>query len=539
MKNIILILAVLGSALEADAGLNYLNALRQKSGLTPFSSESHLARAAQNHSNYMRNNHKYGHSESSSYAGFTGTSPAPRAIYAGYSSKYVGENISYGTATVKGSIDNLLSAIYHRFGFLNPVYDVVGIGINGTTYTYDMGNSGLNQLCQGQSFSGSGYYYPGVCADSTKKIEATAYQNAKQILKQRAPDIILWPAGNVGDIPPVFYGENPDPLPYSGVSGYPVSAQFNDAKFNNNITVESFTLEDADGNIQDDLVVMDKSNDPNQRFSEYQYALFPRNRLEWGSVYYSELVYNYNNSRKKLKWCFSTHSLSSEVDRFYRIENQPVANITVVSGKEYAIYIVPNNTNDTLGGASYNYTANRPEFKRIDRNTIKVKVFGSIGKYVNFTFGNGQKIKLTISSSDSASLPKKEVCQAGAYGQSDITRVNLGTNSTQNTSGPTYTYGAGGNNIAATYAQRRDTDRDGTPDIVDTDDDNDGISDVLENANRMNPLNAADASLDYDHDGFSNAVEISAGTNIRRAASKPIWTPIIVGGVVCMVPSAK
>jgi len=539
MKNIILILCVFWSALEAGAGLNYLNSLRQKSGLSAFSSDSHLVRAAQNHSNYMHNNRKYGHSESSSYAGFTGISPAPRAIYAGYTSRYVGENISYGTATEKGSVDNLLSAIYHRFGFLNPVYDAIGIGINGTTYTYDMGNSTLNQLCQGPSFSGVGSYYRGACADTAKKIEATAYQNAKLTLKQKAPDIILWPAANVGDIPPVFYGENPDPLPYSGVTGYPISAQFNDSKFNKNIIVDSFVLKDTSGNIHEDLIVMDKSNDPNQRFSEYQFALFPRNRLEWGSVYCSELSYSYNNSRKKLKWCFSTRSLSSEVDRFYRIKDQSVANLSVISGKTYAIYIVPNNTNDTLGGASYNYTANRPEFSRIDRNTIKVKVSGSVGKYVNFTFGNGQKIKLTISTKDTASSPKKEVCQAGAYGQSGIVRVNLGSNTAQNNTGSTYTYSTEGNNDAATYAQSKDTDRDGIPDIVDTDDDNDGISDVLERANKMNPLNARDVSQDYDHDGFSNAVEISAGTNIRRAASRPVWTPIIVGGVVCMVPSAN
>ena len=120
---------------SANQGLGYLNALRTASGLAPFSAQSNLIDAAQNHSDYMNTNQSYGHGEDSSLPGYTGSSPSQRAIYAGYFSRKVGENVSYGRLTVEGSIDGLFSAIYHRFGFLSPSYDIIGIGINNNAYT--------------------------------------------------------------------------------------------------------------------------------------------------------------------------------------------------------------------------------------------------------------------------------------------------------------------------------------------------------------------------------------------------------------------
>ncbi|SFV71489.1 hypothetical protein MNB_SV-13-1453 [hydrothermal vent metagenome] len=46
---------------------------------------------------------------------------------------------------------------------------------------------------------------------------------------------------------------------------------------------------------------------------------------------------------------------------------------------------------------------------------------------------------------------------------------------------------------------------------------------------------ASDASADFDSDGFSNALEIKLGTNIRNAKSKPKWTPIVMGGIIIIV----
>jgi len=146
------------TVVNASVGLDYLNALRVKAGVPAFTEQVNLRASAQNHSDYMQTNKIFGHYEDSSKTGYTGDNGADRAIYAGYFSRTVSENVSYGTTTVQGSIDSLFSAIYHRFGFLNLVSDEVGIGTNNKFYTYNMGNGTLNDLCQNTTYTGGSYY---------------------------------------------------------------------------------------------------------------------------------------------------------------------------------------------------------------------------------------------------------------------------------------------------------------------------------------------------------------------------------------------
>lgn len=56
-----------------------------------------------------------------------------------------------------------------------------------------------------------------------------------------------------------------------------------------------------------------------------------------------------------------------------------------------------------------------------------------------------------------------------------------------------------------------DTNGDGTPDSTDDDDDGDGMTDVYENDNGLNPL-VDDAGLDKDGDGLTNLEEFNLGT---------------------------
>jgi len=226
MKKIVLFLALSSAFLYAGVELDYLNSLRTKTGLPPFSSQANLKAASQNHSAYMQTNNISGHGEESAKSGYTGTSPYDRAVYAGYFSSTIGENVSYGmNATYMSSIDGLFSAIYHRFGFLGLTYDEIGIGVSNDTqfYTYDFGNHRLNQLCQNPSYTGSDIAYYNVCADTTKKIKGSDFSSASDSIQDASPALIVWPAANSTDVPPVFYEESPDPLPGHSVTGYPVS----------------------------------------------------------------------------------------------------------------------------------------------------------------------------------------------------------------------------------------------------------------------------------------------------------------------------
>ncbi len=69
------------------------------------------------------------------------------------------------------------------------------------------------------------------------------------------------------------------------------------------------------------------------------------------------------------------------------------------------------------------------------------------------------------------------------------------------------------------------------------DTDGDGISDVDELANGLDPLDASDAQADFDGDGFSNALEISLGSDIRNASVHPEWVLIPTGdGLIIVIP---
>ena len=487
---------------HADAALDYLNGLRVKAGLVVFSSETHLQKAAENHSNYMQANNVSGHYEESDKSGFTGETPLDRVLNENYPLRVVSENVSWEShGTYKSSIDMLFSAIYHRYGFLDITSDEIGIGIsdNNEFYTYDMGYFALRDLCENSTYESGDYVY-NVCLDENKKIESDAWSRATDTHKEESPEIVIWPPENGEDIPPVFYEESPDPLPNDSVSGYPVSVEFNDIAFTTPPSVSSLEVSELEsGDTLESIVLMNKDNDPNAHLTDFQFANFPKKRLEWGRVYKALLTYSYGDDTYTKSWLFKARSLRGVADRFYRIEDNSDISLNAVSGKSYAIYIVPGNTNDVLGSVHYSYTTESTVISYIDSNTILVTITGDTDEYVEFTFDNDQKVTLTIAGNDTAVVPEDEEMS------DDATET--------------------------------DTDHDGIADSVDTDDDNDGILDTVEVDNGLDPLDASDAQEDIDKDGFTNIIELRLGFDIRSADSHPSWVPIMMDGLIILVPS--
>ena len=283
---------LVATTLDKNDALTYLNSLRVSAGILPLKNNQILETAAQNHINYLNDRSLSGHYENnltdpSDF--YTGDIPHDRGVFAGYKASFYLENFSSGQDDFNSSIDGLMSAIYHRYGFLHLNIDEIGIGVSDTDnklFNYDMGNSLVNKLCDGDSYSGDKEYYYNVCTNNDLKIEVNLYEDSLNSLAKESSDIIVWPPSNSENISPVFYEESPDPLPDSSVSGYPISLEFNSYIYKNNtIFVKNFELYDEKDNLVQNMFLMNETNDINAKHTPYQFTLFPLNRLEWNSIY--------------------------------------------------------------------------------------------------------------------------------------------------------------------------------------------------------------------------------------------------------------
>jgi len=383
MKKIILFL---GSLLFANDGLDYLNNLREKAGLNSLTENSFLQKAAKNHSNYMRINNLFSHYENPNYRGFTGVTQSDRAVYVGYLSKNVLENISYGDDNYKSSIDDLFSAIYHRFGFLDESINEIGMAKSGLFYTYDMGNSYLNQLCKNPPAFSYGYYYSNICATNSK-ISVDIYTKTINKVALNNPKIILWPPRNYQNSDVVFYEEMPDPLPEREVSGYPISVKFNKYKMKNPPQMIDFSLFEDDKKV--DSKILTYQNDPNHKFNKYEFALFPLERLDYNKNY--RVVFRYfDDLQKEIVWNFHTKKLNYPIIKFSK------NTIKIANNKTFAFYVKPKNgKNILLTNCSYN--VKNLKVVNVDKNVNLITLQGRVGSYAKCSLSDGEAVKFVVS----------------------------------------------------------------------------------------------------------------------------------------------
>jgi len=409
----------------SSSGLEYLNTLREQAGLTPLRSHAALQQSAQAHSRYLSLHQISTHLEEEGQEGFTGITASDRAVSAGFESLAVSENVSWGQADIYSSIDKLMGGIYHRFTFLDMKKDLIGIGVEAGNYTYDLGNSFLNLLCQDHEYL-SGSYYHNACSDREKRIETTLYDQAQNYYKNtsEAPDMVVWPPKNGTDILPGFYGENPDPLPEYAVSGYPVSVEFNDLLYPESPSEVQIRLIDEEGNALEGMMI-DHSNDPAERFSTHQFAFFPLKHLEWGTRY--QVTLEFDGERRE--WCFSTRSLFDlGAQKVYRIDENSPEVLEVVAGRSYALYFVPQGADDQFDRYHYRYNTQNPSIAFLDRNTLLFQVEGEVGQRVELTLNTPEEkvITLIIAQSDQAEEPSKSSCPLSEVSpQDDETSTHL------------------------------------------------------------------------------------------------------------------
>lgn len=383
------------------SSIELINSLREKSGMIPLSQNNLLVKAAKNHANYLHYNNTSGHYESGGLDYFTGVSPTDRTQYVSYPNTIISENVSVGQSDENSSVVGLIGAIYHRYGFLSFSINEIGASFTDTSYVYDMGNYRLSDLCQGHSFESTGTYYTGVCLDNNFKISDKAYKNALNQTKSKNPPYVIYPYENQNDVTPYFYEESPDPLPNYDVSGIPISIEFNSHDFDmSNFTLKSFTLHDENNNsvnlisYSDGTKIMKKSNDINNEFTKYQFAIFPEKRLDYNKTYNAIFSYNYNAENRDIRWSFKTKALKNLLK--YSGES-----LQIKLNKKYFIYIEPQTENDVIH--TYNSSCTYKQGGNIsidsylsDGNTIAFKVVGNLIDSCELDLDNGEVIHVSI-----------------------------------------------------------------------------------------------------------------------------------------------
>ena len=372
-------------------GIKYLNQIRQKSGLIPFAYDQHLEKAATSHAKYLLSHQNYGHNENRGSQGYTGETPSMRIVAAGYPTYFGRENIVGNTPTVKGAIDYLLSAIYHRFVFLDFDKDQIGSGLSKdakkksiqSIYVYDLSSSLIASLCQ-HSFAlkPNTFYIDQLCSQTTQKIPKEGIDEALASIQRKNNEIVLYPYANQTDVWPAFYDESPDPLPSYGVSGFPVSVQFNPLYYKE-IVLKKFNLMDGNGEKINEVKILEKSSDPNHRFSGLEFALMPLKRLEFGTKYTAHFEAIADGKKIEKKWSFFT---VAPAEKLYRITKMETT-LSVQGGSTIMLYMVPDHPNDVIqnyrfqGGLKLSFP---------DQNTVKV-TFPKQSKSKNTMLSIGKK----------------------------------------------------------------------------------------------------------------------------------------------------
>lgn len=311
------LLTLSASPVERLNGLNYLNTLRNGAGLISYSTNSLLDTAAQNHTDYLILNNTLGHNEVENNPGFTGVSPGDRITAAGYIWTSYSENISAGDNDIYESIDGLISAIYHRFGFLGFNHNEIGIGSSydedydyKSVYGFDMANAG-----------------------------------DPSVTRQLNPQYVLWPHNNYSNAQTSFNNyESPDPTPEcppGGITGNPISIEFNPDK-NSAITINSFKLFRNDGSELTNIKNLTAN------LNDDQFVIFPMTSLSLDSRYRAEFDYTESGVVKSISWNFNTRRYT---DKRYEVTDSNTYD--VISGQSYIIHLKPEDC--TISLSSYGW----------------------------------------------------------------------------------------------------------------------------------------------------------------------------------------
>ena len=264
----------------ATDGRVWINYRRSQIGLPALTQNPQIDIAAQGHSDYQRVNDTVTHVQDSSKQGFTGTQLQDRLEKAGYTivgTNAIGEVIAASTSgTGFDLVDQLITAIYHRFVIFEPVFKEIGSGsgVSSTKVTYLTADFAAN--------NGLG---PGIAKGT----------------------MVSWPFNGQTGIPTSFASDNeePDPVPDKGVNtvGYPISVH---ANLTSTLTVTSFTVHAHGSNASLTTRLLSKATDPNMSTNTSAAAIVPLATLAGNTTYDVDFTGTLDGAAITKSWSFTT-----------------------------------------------------------------------------------------------------------------------------------------------------------------------------------------------------------------------------------------
>lgn len=256
-------------------GLNWFNFRRQQAGLSPLSREPILDAAATAHARYQQQNNLITHDQDDRLSGFTGEQAPDRLMAAGYPLRQqaVAEGEVVGASTQADGFalaDALLTAIYHRYVILEPVFDQAGAG----------------------TAAQSGAY-------TWLTVNFVASQNS---LARTDLPLAVWPSNRQTAVRTYFLSDQeiPDPVPGQDKVGYPVSLH---APMFSRLQVERFTISEPEGEPLP-VRLLDPAQDRDTPGSAA--AIVPLQPLRPGRVYQARFDGRINDQPIALQWSFTT-----------------------------------------------------------------------------------------------------------------------------------------------------------------------------------------------------------------------------------------
>ncbi len=188
--------------------------------------------------------------------------------------------------------------------------------------------------------------------------------------------VAQWPYAHDAEVSPAYTDEAyRDWNGVRKVHAHAVAIQFNPDK-SGDIRVDHFWIKDQNGRTVDVAWANDNLNDR-------EYAIVPKERLDWGSEYSVDFAYHEDGAAKSEHWTFRTEKLNHPL---YDIENRTQVH-DVARGSTYAFY---DKHSDATVDAQFYHDGGFRVDKTVDHDTFYVDVEANVGANVDATV-NGEK----------------------------------------------------------------------------------------------------------------------------------------------------